>query len=211
MINRLPGYYRKSKVLADLYFVIKNMLDKAALNIDTQSLRLFITTTDEFTRHESDVGLSSIDDTDENRKSRVITRLQGNNVLTLAELETLISNYEPTGCTIDENFADYTVYITFSGRKGIPENIELIKAAVEEVKPAHLKIEYVYCENTWTDISEQFGAWGNISENMTWEMLMYYNGKTLIYVDENNIPYFSDSKANSYVIFIDGAAYARRM
>ena len=211
MINRLPGFYRKSKVIADLYAVIKNILDKAKSDIDTEGMRLFITETDEFTKHEADVGLQPIDSTDENRRSRVIAKLQGNNVLTHAELETLISNYESTGCTIDEDFAEYTVYITFSGRKGIPENIELIKAAVEEVKPAHLKIEYVYCENTWTDISEQFGAWGNISENMTWEMLMYYNGKTLIYVDENNIPYLSDSKANSYVVFIDGAAYARRL
>lgn len=177
MINRLPGYYRKSKVISDLYAAIKNILDKTAADIDAESLRLFITETDEFTKHEADVGLLPIDDIPENTRSRVIARLQGNNVLTLAELETLISNYEPTGCAIDENFADYTVYITFSGRKGIPDNIELIKAAVEEVKPAHLKIEYVYCENTWTDISEQFGAWGSISKDMTWDMLMYYNGK----------------------------------
>lgn len=211
MINRLPWYYRKSKVVSDLYSVIQNILDKAKSDIDTESLRLFITQTDEFTKHEADVGLHPIDDTDDNRLSRVIARLQGNNILTLSELETLITNYEPTDCSIDEDFAEYTVYITFSGRKGIPENIELIKAAVEEVKPAHLKIEYVYCENTWTDLSEQFGAWGNISEDMTWEMLMYYNDKTLIYLDENNIPYLSDSRANSYVVFIDGAAYVRRM
>ncbi|MDO5397227.1 MAG: hypothetical protein Q4G33_04785 [bacterium] len=87
MINRLPWYYRKSKVVSDLYSVIQNILDKAKPDIDTESLRLFITQTDKFTKHEADVGLQPIDDTDENRRSRVSARLQGNNILTLSELE----------------------------------------------------------------------------------------------------------------------------
>ena len=209
MIKKLPGYYRRSKVVADLYAVIQAYFDKTAADISETDISLFITTTNDFTKHESDVGLNNAGDTPENRRSQVIARLQGNNLLSRPELETLISNYEKSGCSIDEDFPNYTVYITFSGRKGIPENIELIKAAVNEVKPAHLRFEYAYCENTWQEVFEKFGAWGNIAENVTWEMLMYHN-KAFIYLDDNNIPYDS-SNTNAEVYFNNGKAYARRI
>ena len=209
MINRLPGYYRKSQIVKDLYEVIKNILDGAADKLDIEGLRLFITQTDEFEPHEDDVGLAPSSESAENRRSKVIARLQGNNLLTLAELRNLITNYEKSGCDIREDFPNYTVYITFSGRKGIPENIELIKAAIEEVKPAHLRIDYDYCENTWQDIWEKFGAWGNIAEHVTWDMIKYHN-KDMVYLDENNIPYQSD-KENAVIYFNNGQAYARRI
>ena len=209
MINRLPGYYRKSQIIKDLYEVIKTILDGAADKLDIEGLRLFITQTDEFEPHEDDVGLSPSSESSENRRSKVIARLQGNNLLTLAELRNLITNYEKSGCDIREDFPNYTVYITFSGRKGIPENMELIKAAIEEVKPAHLRIGYDYCENTWQDIWEKFGAWGNIAEHVTWDMLKYHN-KDMVYLDENNIPYQSD-KENAVIYFNNGQAYARRI
>ena len=209
MIKKLPGYYRRSRVVADLYEVIKSVLNKTDKVIDTKDISLFIITTNDFSRHEQDVGLDNTGESAENRRSQVIARLQGNNLLTRSELETLINTYEKSGCSIDEDFPNYTVHITFSNRKGVPENIELIKAAVNEVKPAHIRIEYGYCENTWQDVSDKFGAWGNIAERMTWEMLMYYD-KTLIFLDENDIPYESDN-TNAEVYFNNGMAYARRI
>ena len=209
MINRLPGYYRKSQVVKDLYEVIKTVLDGASAKLDADSLNLFITKTDVFEPHEDDVGLPPTSESAENRRSKVIARLQGNNLLTLSELENLVTNYEKSGCDIREDFSEYTVYIIFSGRKGIPENIELIKAALEEVKPAHIRIEYEYCENTWQDIWEKFGSWGNIAEHMTWELLKNHN-KDMIYLDSNNIPYESDT-SNAVIYFNNGQAHARRV
>ena len=209
MIKKLPGYYRRSRVVSDLYAVIQAYLDKTDSDIHTSDISLFITTTNTFERHESDVGLNNAGETAENRRSQVIAQLQGNNLLTRSELETLISNYEKSGCSIDEDFPDYTVYITFSNRKGIPENIDLIKAAVNEVKPAHLRFEYIYCENTWQDISEKFVMWGNIAENVTWEMLMYHN-RDLIYLDETDIPYERD-ETNAQIFYNNGSFTARRM
>ena len=209
MINRLPGYYRKSQVVRDLYEVVKTILDGMADKLDAESLNLFITKTDVFEPHEDDVGLPPTSESAENRRSKVIARLQGNNLLTLSELENLITNYEKSGCDIREDFSEYTVYIIFSGRKGVPENIELIKAALEEVKPAHIRIEYEYRENTWQDIWEKFGAWGNIAGHMTWELMKYHN-KDMIYLDSNNVPHESDT-ANAVIYFNNGQAHARRV
>ena len=39
MIVRLPDYYRKSKVVKDLYAVIQKLLDKVAEDISAEDLR----------------------------------------------------------------------------------------------------------------------------------------------------------------------------
>ena len=129
MIERLPSYYRKSTVVKDLYAVIQKILEKTDEDISAEDLRLFITTTDNFSLHEKDVVLPEISADNETKRARVIARLQGNNLLTKAELERLILIYDKTGCTITEDFANYTVNILFGDRTGIPYNLEQIREA----------------------------------------------------------------------------------
>ena len=158
MIKRLPSYYRKSKVVKDLYAVIKKVLDKVSKRISIEDLRLFITTTDLFSLHEKDVGLSGINADYETKRSRVLARIQGNNLLTKSEFESLIEIYDKSGCT------------------GVPYNIEQIKAAIEEVKPAHIKIEYDFQYNTWGDVKKKFKAWKDTKELM-WDDVRKYDGR----------------------------------
>ena len=180
MIVRLPDYYRKSKVVKDLYAVIQKLLDKVAEDISAEDLRLFITTTDNFSLHEKDVVLAEISADNETKRARVIARLQGNNLLTKAELERLIRIYDKTGCTITEDFANYTVNILFGGRTGIPYNFEQICEVVEEVKPAKV---------------------------CTWEGSQNYDGRTWLYVDNNNV-YLRENGANAYVVLKNDEPYA---
>lgn len=210
MIDKLPGYYRKSTVVASLYKAVQNMIDKLADDIDAEILKLFITTTEDFTLHEKDVGLTEIDTDLKTRRARVIAKLQGSRPFTKLELENLICIYDKAGCKITENYADYTVTILFDGEKGIPDNIEEIKAAVEEVKPAHLHIEYQYVYNTWQQLYSElhYQKWSDIADNTTWEMLAV-DDKQYLYVDENGRVWMSDNKRNAYLIYIDDIPYAR--
>ena len=151
-------------------------------------ISLFITTTDSFLLHEKDVGLSEITADNETKRARVIARLQGNNLLTKSELEQLILMYDRTGCTITEDYKNYTVAVKFSGRKGVPYNFEQIKSAVDEVKPAHLQVNYEFQSNTWGGVKD-------------------YDGRTWLYV-ENNEVYLRENGANAYVVFKDNKPYA---
>lgn len=176
MISKLPYYYQKSQVTKDFYSVIQNILDKMSAGISEEDLRLFITTTDSFSLHEKDVGLSEIASDSETKRARVIARLQGNNLLTRGELEQLVGVYEKTGCTVIEDYPNYTITILFSGRVGKPYNLEQIKEAIEEVKPAHLKMEYAFQKNTWDDALRKFGTWENAS-GYTWNEVSDYDGR----------------------------------
>ncbi len=211
MIEKLPGYYKKSKVLADLYAILQTAINKTQADIDTADLRLFIMTTDVFDKHEADVGLSPNSENPDDRRAAVLARLQGGHVLTVEALKTLVTAYEPTGCSISEDYGNYTVYIAFDGRIGIPENMALLMAAIEEVKPAHIKIGCVYTENTWADLDRKFGRWENIVPYDTWDKIRYYY-ETWIYINDEGIPYIAERyNANAKVEFERGIGYARRL
>ncbi len=207
MIDLLPAYYRKSKVVIDLYNVIQKAIVKTQTDISNMDIQLFITTATEFEKHEKDVGLSAISADIETKRSRVISRIQGNSLLTIAELEKLVNIYDKTGCTVTEDYKNYTVHIVFSGRTGKPYNLEEIQKAIDEVKPAHIKIEYDFIVNTWNDIKNKLGTWGNASA-FTWDGLREYDGRTWLYVDGDTV-YLRENGANAYVILKNNEPYAR--
>lgn len=116
--------------------------------------------------------------------------------------------YDKTGCTITEDFANYTVTILFSGRTGKPYNLAEIQAAIEEVKPAHLRFEYEFQKNTWDDVRRKLGTWGN-AKAFTWGGVQDYDGRTGLYVDTDGEVYLRENGANAYVVFKNGEPYAR--
>lgn len=206
MIEKLPYYYRKSKVVKILYNAIQSILDKISADISAEDLSLFITTTTDFTLHEKDVGLPAITADNETKRARVIARIQGNSVLTKSALYELIDIYDKTGCTITEDFANYTVTVLFNGRKGKPYNFNEIQSTVDEVKPAHIKIEYAFEKNTWNDLRLKLNSWGN-AESLTWGGTEDYDGRTWLYVEGENV-YLREDGANAYVVFKNGIPYA---
>lgn len=207
MIEKLPYYYRKSKIVEELYTAVQKILDKISADISAEDLSLFITTTTDFTLHEKDVGLPAITADNETKRARVIARIQGNSVLTKSALYELIDIYDKTGCTITEDFANYTVTVLFDGRKGKPYNFNEIQSVVDEVKPAHIQIKYAFERNTWNDLRLKLNTWSNAA-SLTWGDAEDYDGRTWLYVDGENV-YLREDGANAYVVFKNGIPYAR--
>lgn len=209
MINMLPGYYRKSQVVKDLYAVITAALERLDADISELERDMFIATTADFSHHESDVGLAAISADTETKRARVISRLQGTKLLTLAELERIVTDFDKTGCTIKEDYENYTVTIIFSGRKGQPYNFKQIRTTIEELKPAHIMINYEFMKNTWADMRDKLGIWAN-THQFTWSGIKVYDGRTWLYV-ENGKVYLREDGANAYVAYVDNVPYARML
>lgn len=209
MINMLPGYYRKSQVVKDLYAVITAALERLDADISEFERDMFIATTADFSHHESDVGLAPVSADAETKRARVMSRLQGTKLLTLSELERIVTNYDKTGCTIEEDYENYTVTIIFSGRKGQPYNFEQIRATIDELKPAHILINYEFMKNTWADMRSKLGIWAN-AHQFTWSGIKVYDGRTWLYV-ENGAVYLREDGANAYVTYVDNVPYARML
>lgn len=147
MLDMLPHYYKDSQVIKDFLNSIQEVFKDVDMRINNAEKEINIITAEDLSAWENEVGLTSLVDTDkETRRSRVLTRLQGNGVLTVAELIALVAKYEDTEIQIKEDYENYTVSVIFPKRLKAPEKLEQIRAAVEEVKPAHIRVIYTFSE-----------------------------------------------------------------
>ena len=60
----------------------------------------------------------------------------------------------------------YYFDIKFVGTRGIPSNMTGLKSILEEIKPAHLGINYVFTFATWGEVKKL--TWGDLKK-MTWD------------------------------------------
>lgn len=74
---------------------------------------------------------------------------------------------------ISVKFIDGTIEIVFISIVGIPDNIEVLKAALGEAKPAHLEINFQYRYRLWRDLPPK--TWEYYSQ-FTWEEVMKKEG-----------------------------------
>ena len=108
----------------------------------------------------SDQGKSLAD-----RRSRLLSKLRGAGTTTPEQIRQAVSAFANSDCEIIEDLANYSFTVKFVGTVGIPPNIADVKAAIEEIKPAHLAYTLLYLFYCWQDYAAQ--TWGNVSTK-TW-------------------------------------------
>ena len=78
-------------------------------------------------------------------------------------VKNVASSYSNGEVEVIEDTAHYRFVIRFVGMLGIPGNMADLKLTIEEIKPAHLVVEYEYIYNIWRDV-----------EVLTWEQAAAY-------------------------------------
>ena len=67
------------------------------------------------------------------------------------------------------------VSVCFPGVRGVPENIDALKARIGEILPCHLTVTYEYDFITWLQAGAWFDSWNAIADaELTWEELSTY-------------------------------------
>ena len=120
-------------------------------------------------RYENLLGLT-IDVTKENdyRRERIYAKLAGTGTTTKEMIESVSKSYSNGEVEVIEDNANSRFVIRFVGTLGIPGNMADLKLTIEEIKPAHLAVEYEYIYNTWSDISAL--TWQQAT-SYTWEKI----------------------------------------
>lgn len=135
------------------------------------------TTADQIDRREDWFAvISDRNKTLEQRQAVLVAKLQGQGVTTPSVIMTIAGSFGLGDVIVDETRAPYTVYIIFQDVLGVPENMSDFVAAIEEVKPAHLKFEYIYKYNTWQDyvnFHHTLGEWRD-EIGITWGKIRVY-------------------------------------
>ena len=83
-------------------------------------------------------------------------------------IESVSKSYSNGEVEVIEDNANSRFVIRFVGTLGIPGNMADLKLTIEEIKPAHLAVEYEYIYNTWSDISAL--TWQQAA-SYTWEKI----------------------------------------
>ncbi|WP_202906843.1 YmfQ family protein [Abyssisolibacter fermentans] len=168
LMSYLPNSYKTSHVMVSIADTENNELQDFKANLEGVLNQFFIETAD-FTleRWEKDLGIPVNNSKDlEYRRSVIKSKLRGKGTITINLIKNVAESYSNGEVEVTEDNKNYNFIIKFVGIKGIPPNMDDLKKAIEEIKPAHLGFDFEYTYNTWDMVSDL--TWESAFVN-TWE------------------------------------------
>lgn len=106
----------------------------------------------------------------EHRRARIISKLRGMETITPSLVKNVAESFLNGTVTVNESGAGFT--ITFVDTRGIPPNMDDLKAAINDIKPAHLAVDYRFRYTTWGELAASATTWGELaSSRLSWEQL----------------------------------------
>lgn len=208
----MPNYYRKSKVMTELLSSIEKEVNRLNDEVTLTENQFFVLLSDkDIERHERDVGIPLDMSADiDTRRSRVLSKLRGTGTVTKTMMKNVAASFVNGDIEVVEYPSRYCFAVRFTSKDGVPYNIEDIKAMIEEIKPAHLAVEYVFTYRLWEDVRDVLQKWKMLT-NYTWDWLLTFAEPKYVYLDaQNNIYFAPNNDGNATIVWDDKRAYARR-
>ncbi len=145
LLDLLPEFYANCPQTADLQNALGVELDAVQSARDDCFLQLDVNTAtwgldfwEEAYGIKKDVGKSY-----EFRRSRIISKMRGTGTVTAMMIKNVAESFSNGEVEVVEHPNQYRFDIRFVGIRGIPPNLDDLKAAIEDIKPAHLAAGYI--------------------------------------------------------------------
>ena len=141
LLSYQPDYYKNSKVIDNLNTAFATELTKAQKNIINTFNQFFLLDADtSLSRWEKEFGIAvnenlSIDE----RRKRILGKLRGLGTSTIKQIRGICLSYVEDA-DVKENNEDYSFTIKLISSVGFKKNIIDLLEILEEIKPAHLRI-----------------------------------------------------------------------
>ncbi|WP_368490853.1 putative phage tail protein [Clostridium sp. BJN0013] len=140
---------------------------KAQLNIDTATWALDI--------YERELGIiTDYTKALDYRRSVIKSNSRGTGKLNAALIKLVCDSF--SNGDVEVTF-DGIIHIAFVNVYGVPSNMQDLKNAVNEIKPAYLLLDYIYIYMTWNEFdnyNKTFDQWDAL--NLTWDEFEAYKG-----------------------------------
>ena len=165
LIKVLPPYYDENVTMQTLQSILSKETDDLEIELSNTISECFVATASKLLpRYENLLGLVvDVMKSDDFRRERICAKMVGTGTTTKSMIEDVASSYSNGEVEVIEDPANSRFTIRFVGTLGIPGNIADLKLTIEEIKPAHLVVEYEYIYNTWND-----------GEVLTWDAASAY-------------------------------------
>ncbi|WP_231701918.1 YmfQ family protein [Crassaminicella thermophila] len=156
LMQYLPNYYRTSKVMTNITDVYDIELQEFQTKLDNTLNQFFVDLADaSLERWEKELGISVNKNKDiKYRRSVIKSKIRGQGTITINLIKNVAESYSNGEVEVTENNSNYSFTITFVGTKGIPPNMDDLKNAIEDIKPAHLGFTFEYTYNTYQYLSQ---------------------------------------------------------
>lgn len=211
MFSNMPSYYRKSKVMQEIMQSIESEFALLKERMELTENQFFVVLADEnISEHEKDAGLTPDTNADiDTRRGRVMSKLRGSGTVTKSMMKNVAASFVNGDIEIIEYPSEYCFAVKFTSRTGVPYNITDIQAMIEEIKPAHLAVEYIFTYRLWQDVIETLQDWEE-ARSYTWDWLLSFEIQMNLNITDTGVYYCPEGNGNGHVVWDGNKAYARR-
>lgn len=186
MLGRLQPFMRKSGVYGEIFRVEAGQFDNFDDRLsDIRKQMVVDTATWGLDIFEKELGIpTDRRKTYNERRSVIKAKMRGHGSVDIALIKLVAESFDygdinvqygPITYTFDtyraEEFSPpYPIIIRFVDARGIPSNIEDLKKEIEEIKPAHIRVEYLFRYMTWDELDDQEIIWDELDAlGLTWD------------------------------------------
>lgn len=104
------------------------------------------------------------------RRSVIKSKIRGVGTVTVQLIKNVAEAYDGGTVDVTEVPAEYKFVITFIDTRGTPPNLDDLKAAINEIKPAHLAVEYEFTYLRWEEFDTNPVTWDELdAQNLNWD------------------------------------------
>lgn len=154
LFDLLPSYYYDNETMAKVQELISFQTEfLEAERGHTIDERFVETASKMLSRHEKIYGLTvDLQKSDQYRRERIKAKIEGAGTTTKQMIKDVARNFSNGEVEIIEDSPGYKFKIRFTGSIGVPGNMEDWILTLEEIKPAHLVMEFEYIYNVYGDL-----------------------------------------------------------
>ncbi|HLO11487.1 MAG TPA: putative phage tail protein [Pseudoneobacillus sp.] len=173
LMTYIPSYYQDSMVVDELLRVDSDELESLNSNVTDVINQFFVdTATWGLDTWEKICGIEIAPTgmTYEQRRSKIKGKLRGVGVVNATLIKNVAESFQNGEVSVEEKFNNYEVVITFIGSRGVPDDLDGIKKAVNDIIPAHLKTTFVLTYLSWSELEIKALTF-NTEDTYTWNGL----------------------------------------
>lgn len=158
LMKYLPDFYQSSVVMQTIMQAIGSELDSVTYTLSDILQQFFVeTATWGLDMWEEMLGIPlQYSKPFEQRRSLIISKIKGIGTVNISLLVNVVNSYVNGKVVIIDNPESYSFTVKFCDIRGIPPNFDDVKAVIEEIKPAHLVVNYQF---TYTLVGDLI-RWG---------------------------------------------------
>lgn len=180
LMKFLPPYYQESKVTQEIQESIGVEIYNVQIVIQDIYKQLFVTTaTWGLDIYEEELGIPvNRDKSLEERRGVILAKIKKTKVINEDAIINVAAGFENGEISLSVDDGIVTVY--FDDIKGIPSNIDDIEAAIKDVIPSHLLVQFKFLYNAWKDyLTKTWGdllgeTWGSVLTSKNTERIITF-------------------------------------